>query len=854
MKTMRNALASLLLLLGSMQCHAQAVVDQYAWFQTSGFFPGFLTSEPSCGEALAEIDRILQAQLVYTDSIENRGLSPATRLAYQCTDPDPEFIWVQYQRADGFVLTGGWGIVSCGGLSFYSTNPGSSEPWIEIIAGKCICSPPSTFYKASTQQCTAVNPANDPSDPKNNSCQSDPDCSVVDPINPAVGNNWRVETDFAAKQPGNALAFTRTYNSNVFSTNVGTVNSFGANWVQTYDSKGRQIANPQTNTSAPACYTWGDDNTFAFCAPAQSNLTATPSGISMLRPDGKSLAFGQVGSNWVSSNDVNDKVQVNLAGDGVTVTGWTFTTADGSQTEQYDPNGKLLSVTSSSGVMQTLTYSNGLNNDSSVGRVPANAPVCPHVQSGSNLPAGLLLCVTDSWGHQIQFEYDNLSRVSKMIDPNGQGYLYAYDGPSGGCTNGSTSNPACSANNLTQLTFPDGSVRTYWYNEATQINGGVSCVATSGMSSQFGHLLNALTSIVDENGVRYTSWTYDCTGRATSNQLAGNANQTSIAYGTPNANGVASATLTDTLGNPASPVTNVHTFGFQYINGVAKIASISQPCAECKKNTTYTYDANTNVSSATDFNGNVTTYQYDLTRNLQTSRTEAYGTPQARNITTQWHPTYALPTLITESGRTTAYNYDPSGNLLSKTVTAGGGSRTWSYTYNSLGQRTSVTGPRTDVSDLTRYTYDAGGNLSSVINAMGQTTTYGNYDANGNLGLITAPNGSTTAFTYSPRGWLTSKVVTTGEVVQSTSYVYDSVGQLILVTLPDNSTVSYTYDAAHRLTGIRDSVGDTISYTLDLRGNRMGEAVTDPNGNLTQQVSRIYDTVNRLQQVTGATQ
>ena len=47
-----------------------------------------------------------------------------------------------------------------------------------------------------------------------------------------------------------------------------------------------------------------------------------------------------------------------------------------------------------------------------------------------------------------------------------------------------------------------------------------------------------------------------------------------------------------------------------------------------------TYDANGNIASKTDFNGNRTTYSYDLTRNLETSRTEASGTALARTINT----------------------------------------------------------------------------------------------------------------------------------------------------------------------------------------------------------------------------
>ena len=111
-------------------------------------------------------------------------------------------------------------------------------------------------------------------------------------------------------------------------------------------------------------------------------------------------------------------------------------------------------------------------------------------------------------------------------------------------------------------------------------------------------------------------------------------------------------------------------------------------------------------------------------------------------------------------------------------------------------------------------------------------------------------NGLVTSFTYGPRGWLDSMSVG-GEL---TSYTYDAVGNLKTVTLPDGSTVTYVYDGAHRLTDIIDSFGNKITYTLDLVGNRIGEETKDASGALTRKVARVFDTFNRLKQVTGALQ
>ena len=82
-----------------------------------------------------------------------------------------------------------------------------------------------------------------------------------------------------------------------------------------------------------------------------------------------------------------------------------------------------------------------------------------------------------------------------------------------------------------------------------------------------------------------------------------------------------------------------------------------------------TFDANGNVATFRDANGTQTNYTYDLARNLEISRTEAFGTTLARTITTQWHPVYRLPTRIAVPSGTpgvteiTDYAYDAQGNL-----------------------------------------------------------------------------------------------------------------------------------------------------------------------------------------------
>ncbi|MEJ8839682.1 LamG-like jellyroll fold domain-containing protein [Ramlibacter sp. AN1133] len=147
------------------------------------------------------------------------------------------------------------------------------------------------------------------------------------------------------------------------------------------------------------------------------------------------------------------------------------------------------------------------------------------------------------------------------------------------------------------------------------------------------------------------------------------------------------------------------------------------------------------------------------------------------------------------------------------------------------------------------------GDVRTVTNAAGQTTQFTQYDSVGRVRQMIDPKGITTDITYTPRGWVDTVTVTPpGGGARTTTYTYDGVGQITSVALPDGTSLGYSYDAAHRLTGITDARGNSVSYTLDASGNRTQEEVTDPGGALRRSITRSFDTLNRLQQVTGGTQ
>jgi len=629
-------------------------------------------------------------------------------------------------------------------------------------------------------------------------------CPVENPVVPGRGYKLQEEVDYFSRIGADTeLAFVRQYTSwYPLSITLPYTGPFGKNWfIKRY---GRYLA-----------FATEGGNQYVYA----------------VRALGDTQLFSLQGGLWISEAYNSDRLE-QLSSTQLPAA-WQYTNASDNSVELYDAAGKLLSITTRTGLVYSLQYSDATTSTN----------IAPH--------PGLLISISSPFGRSINLSYDASGLLIGVVDPAGQQYLYGYNENLGS----GVSNPL-----LTSVVFPDGKKRSYVYESqlipsghidvtALKLTGGVSVKPNintvdfhrSSLVGNVGENADVpLTGIIDENGNRYAVYGYDVNGRATSTAHAGGANGATFVY-----YGDSSATITDALGTTRSRA-------FQNILGTLKDVSVTQPNATGTgtKTATTTYDANGNIASKTDFNGVVTTYAYDLTRNLEISRTEASGTTQARTITTQWHSSFRLPTLITEPGKATAYTYDSRGLLTQKTVTDTvlNTSRTWTYTYTSLGLVATVDGPRTDVSDITSYSYDSQGNLTSVTNALNQVTQITSYDAHGHPLTIVDPNGLVTTLTYSPRGWLTSCSVG-GE---ATTYTYDGVGQLTQVTLPDGSYLTYTYDAAHRLTALSDRLGNKVSYTLDAMGNRTREDVIDPNNALTQTRSRVYNALNRLAQDIGA--
>lgn len=643
------------------------------------------------------------------------------------------------------------------------------------------------------------------------------DCESPEAGNPVAisnGNKIQLEQDYSATSERSGLAFSRAYNNQDL-----TKRSLGQSWRHSYS---RSIVPRYASTPSPGAadhrskpfYTAAD-----ACTKGWPQIRSRVSGLQQATATYQSGACVlSLGGTQVSTISVRSTNSSQASWSNPAIQG--YYAVDDNGRREYFPltagqpvaspgiSSKLelagggFTRVDSAGVVET--YSSG---GKLLGVAERGQPAMTMSYDGS----GRLDGIHDAFGRSLTLSYDAQNRLSNVVDPQGQPITYTYN----------------TAGRLSSATYPGGGTRNYLYENSA--------------------LPNALTGIVDENSDRFATWSYDSQNRVLTSQHAGGAELTTFVY-----NSDGTRTVTDAAGA-------ARTYSFQTIGGHKRLTSVTGPaCQQCGTAASTTYDVKGNVSSRTDFNQTVTTYGYDLIRNLETSRTEAYGTPNARTVTTAWHATHRVPTVITEPGRQTTHAYDAStGRLLSTTVKdlTTNEERVTSYTYDAgTGLIAQIDGPRTDVADVTTYSYyqcTTGaecGRLHTVENALGHTTTITSYDGSGRPLSVTHPTGAVTSLTWSPRGWLTSQT----HAGETTSFDHDDAGQLIKVTLPSGAFLEYEYDSAHRLTGVEDEAGNRIVYTLDAAGNRIEEKVHDPNGTLKRSQGAAFNTLNLLEELQGA--
>lgn len=404
--------------------------------------------------------------------------------------------------------------------------------------------------------------------------------------------------------------------------------------------------------------------------------------------------------------------------------------------------------------------------------------------------------VTDRYGHEVTFTYDDKERLIKTTTSSGKIVGFSY------------------ANNdyhITTITLPDNNTLKYEYDENGNLTAFIDQEGYK-LTYQYTDTTNpyAMTSYksrMSGNPILIEN-EYDAKGRVVKqtdaeNRIVTFEYQTNATIAT-NYDGKQEIIYFDENKRTTEKINTDGTSKVQSYDATNNMTALDTPSDEP---ITYTYDAEGNNTSEVRSDGKVKTYVYNAQH---------------------------MPIQITNfDGEVTDFTYDSYDNMTSVSY-SDGSSMTW--TYNSDGQKISETDKN---GNTTTYTYQNG-------NKVGESNPLGSkqitYDANSMIQSETDALGNTSSYNRNKRGELMSYVRPNG----TQQFQYDADGQKTWESDANGNAKTYTYDGIGRLINETDSYG-TKTYAYDENSNKTSEI-----NELGEETTFTYDASNRLIQVTYA--
>lgn len=450
--------------------------------------------------------------------------------------------------------------------------------------------------------------------------------------------------------------------------------------------------------------------------------------------------------------------------------------------------------------------------------------------SGFTGPVGELERETDplSTQNSLNFSYNTNGTIAKSQNADGNTTTYGYD----------------AYGNLTSLTPPTPlGAETFGYDTDSR--------QTSYKDSDGNTTISVYNAIDDDtsdtfNGTTLVSYTYDPDGN-----LLSETDPSGTETNTYNSlNQLTKTTLPggqtisytyDPVGNLASMTDASGTTSYTY-NGLNQLTTLTEPGGY---NTTFTYDRDGNRTGISYPNGVTVTYTYDAAdRAVSMLAKSAAGTTLASETYSYMSgsaDTALIQTATDQNGNVTTYTYDQLNRLVqAKTLSSSGVTvSNYQYSYDGDGNRLTQIANGTNTS----YTYNAADELTAI----GPSSL--SYDADGN-----ETNNGTIALTYNNRdqttniGTSTTGFFGTSQNTQTTSASATLINnQLGLDTITNGSNSDYiTIDNQGNALGER-TPASRFYYITDPRGTVLD--ITNSSGTIVR--TNTYDPYGNISTTTG---
>ena len=533
------------------------------------------------------------------------------------------------------------------------------------------------------------------------------------------------------------------------------------------------------------------------------------------------------------TTDTNGSLGFNATTTGAART-WSYT---------YNANGQVLTENGARtdiGDITTYTYYTDTTSTHRVGDLATIINALGHVTTVNSYdtvgrpltmtdPNGVVTTLTYTLKGKIQqlkrdtftatYSYDNAGQLSKITLIDGRSYTYAYD----------------AAHRLTSITSLTGEKLTYTLDTEGHKLSETLTDATGIVTNQYRQVFDALgqvsqsivaiqgadaktTYAYDDNGNvisetsplnELTTYSYDGLNNLVQSQATVNANTLTTQYGynAQNINTVVKAP------NNATTTFTTNAFG-------ERLSAVSPDSGT----TVYAYDYVSNLIMKRDARNITLNYRYDPLNRL----TQITSPTAAENVTYTYDANTTLTTCTNGKGRlckvvdqsgTTAFAYDALGHITTRVTQIGGITYTTTFSYTADGHLLSMGLPG---GRIIYYSRDSELRLKTVsLTTNGATTSIAyalTYRPDNQLKALTFGNGITVSNTFDSSGHQT--LITRSAGNPNESFNWNLNGSLTLRGLYSDAR-KYQYDTLQRLTSEGTASAVTQSFTYDANGNRL---------------------------------